>query len=654
MADVKPNLATNEESGGWDTSSEHFGIDKKVWLEQIPVSQRQMTYLGTLIALYMAADTGQPADISNQMLNLLGFGIYHDDVAMTNLMTAGELPPRYETPTEVVYWEDMHGERLPQHIFSLKRLMNEDLVAELLEQAGDPRVSRDFTGYVPGTGDSMYTPPMVTSWGGMRDAVPEFREDLVGGPVYVAAPGTSALIRGAGSLAGASGTLAATFGEMVRQASMGGGAGIWKGALAISARFMGTKAGTVFRWIRNTAIAGSAINVATGTPMLPVAVRDAINAYEENQLVLLEEEAEAELPMGLHSLLGWTLGGARSYLDAARDAELAGETLSMAEPAPPPAIEVGQPLKQEVAPGIWNASTPVPTAEQTEVSPDDYPWVGVGNDWNPQGGPTYEYMAGTSEGMRPYERRKRYRWNAAFPDILTNPEYGFDPAYDFETIMENMTPNQLINFQGLASQAGLLNNGLDGSNPNFLAGMKDDATIFAMEQVLTLANRDGTTWEHALSKMVYARAEMQRKADSLEEDDPGYVPYTYEVYREPDWEGLAQRAKDTIRQELGREPNTWEVELLKDYMGELDREAFDADQAAGKAYHDAYGRAQDTREIQTPGSVPGVDVEGRFNAFFDEQFGNELDRKQRVETVHDKTASLMQGFDNAASIVGGR
>lgn len=208
--------------------------------------------------------------------------------------------------------------------------------------------------------------------------------------------------------------------------------------------------------------------------------------------------------------------------------------------------------------------------------------------------------------------------------------------------LRTFTPAYLAIFQEQMVDAGQLRKG------GYLPGMKDKATLNALQVTMGQANMTGEWYKSVAGQMAEAGRSWGGGGGG------GYVrpPFVKRTYVKPDYEELSLVSKETFRQKLARDPRDWEMKLLSDKMGEAHKRGFDAvEEARWKDYERGTGGNKFTSET-IDGVESPVDV---MRNYFDREWAPELERQERVE-VQRKGA---QRFFNSmiqtdARVFGGR
>lgn len=160
-----------------------------------------------------------------------------------------------------------------------------------------------------------------------------------------------------------------------------------------------------------------------------------------------------------------------------------------------------------------------------------------------------------------------------------------------------------------------------GLTSKVLYGELDDATIKGFRSLLGMANRQGEDWRATLGR-VATNPDLQQGADEFEP-----TPYL-----QPDYATLAQRVKDTFRQQLGRDPDSYEMQQLTAELSGFDALAHEREQELNQL---AFTQQQ-TPGVQGGGTVEAVDPMSRFQELFERNYKHELD------FVEDKKSAVTQ------------
>lgn len=155
-------------------------------------------------------------------------------------------------------------------------------------------------------------------------------------------------------------------------------------------------------------------------------------------------------------------------------------------------------------------------------------------------------------------------------------------------------------------------------------GYLDDDTISGFEEVLAIANRQGERWTVTLGNLA--------TTGGIEEEQ-GFQP---EPYLAPDYATVAQRVKATFREQLGRDPDDYELQQLASELSGFDALAHEREQE--------YAELAANPAAQ-PGEMSGVDPLARFNQRFEELFAGELDTIEGQEAARLQQGAVQSGVD---------
>jgi hypothetical protein len=180
---------------------------------------------------------------------------------------------------------------------------------------------------------------------------------------------------------------------------------------------------------------------------------------------------------------------------------------------------------------------------------------------------------------------------------------------DFDEIAE-MSTEQLVRFQEQLIAMGVLD------ADSTLIGKRDTVTIDAMNQIMTLANAEGTNW----GTMLYELQQIADERGGKLVKDPDAPEFNMPSYLAPDYATMAQKVKDTMRTQLGRDPDESELAALVGELQGWDREAYEAEVAAAESEFNAeYEGGPEGQTFQD------VDPLARFNEMFEQKYASELD-----------------------------
>lgn len=180
-------------------------------------------------------------------------------------------------------------------------------------------------------------------------------------------------------------------------------------------------------------------------------------------------------------------------------------------------------------------------------------------------------------------------------------------------VLRSMNTEQLAAFQDTLVANGLVR--------EVVPGRLDDATLKGMSTLMALGNRQGVDWKDVLDGIVRAGG-LSGSSSSAEEFEP-------RPYLQPDYATLSQKVKQTFRESLGRDPDTYEMQQL---AGELTG-FFELEHEAATEFEEIQHEQQVAPGVQGGGTVGQVDPMSRFQELFESKYKHELD------FVEDKAAA---------------
>lgn len=208
-----------------------------------------------------------------------------------------------------------------------------------------------------------------------------------------------------------------------------------------------------------------------------------------------------------------------------------------------------------------------------------------------------------------------------------------------------LTPSKIKVLQQRLTRAGLLKEG------DFFPGFWDDVSADAYKTALGYANRAGQPVEQVLK--------------TLSSLAPERRPTVQETILPPDPATLAQEVKSVFRRRLGREPSDAELQAMAKELGVLTEQATEAEQAiaAGQVPESQVQAAvkapeQIQRLPDSPGAAafvtPSVpDPASQFLELFDERFGPEIARRERVAGTAAQQQNVMRSLTTMQALIGG-
>lgn len=205
-----------------------------------------------------------------------------------------------------------------------------------------------------------------------------------------------------------------------------------------------------------------------------------------------------------------------------------------------------------------------------------------------------------------------------------------------------LSPESKASLQEDMVAAGLMGEG------TYSNGVWDLQSARAAENLLAMSNGNGVTWDQMLRLLKRNPTGGAGSAGSGVTTRPFVTP----TYLAPDYAELAQSVKRQFRRDLRRDPSDAEVALLAEELGRQHRAAFDVQVQAARQDHDAGNRALTTQAEQRGGpDLTGVNEVARFEERFEELFGPEIDRNQRISETRDNFSLLMQSITGGDRLV---
>jgi len=251
-----------------------------------------------------------------------------------------------------------------------------------------------------------------------------------------------------------------------------------------------------------------------------------------------------------------------------------------------------------------------------------------------------------------------YAGLAGFPtkeEILRlNQERG-GPIYSASSINSEVArwdQYDIIEFQQRALEGGLINPESSIDGVYYLPGSLDAHTMRALEHAMIQANVNGNkqTYEEALDGIILAR-EKYKDLFGDKDQPPPWTPS--QAYFEIDPATAEQKTKAWMREELGRDPNQWEINIMADQMKVEHRANYDERMAGEKAVYEATGRAAEYDEPQALPDFQNVDEDARFAEQFEDRYSVELGQMERHEQVQESTTNLFSGLSQLSRLMGG-
>lgn len=237
----------------------------------------------------------------------------------------------------------------------------------------------------------------------------------------------------------------------------------------------------------------------------------------------------------------------------------------------------------------------------------------------------------------PQSKRTRSPNEAVGPGIN---QYGYKAGEEF-TLLDGMSTEVLARVQDRMAALGMME--------GHLPGRKDAKTRDAFADLLWMANGEGQSWMQTLYSLERQKEEMGD--DWSWGDDSGSGgrgEYVAPTYLAPDYATLAQRVKEQIRSDLGRDPDESELALLTAELSGWDREAFDVEAAAARAEWEAGEEGRDASP-----TAQAVDPVARFKESFESKFKAELRGIQRTEEAEETSENVRGAVGLLSQMSGG-
>jgi len=215
----------------------------------------------------------------------------------------------------------------------------------------------------------------------------------------------------------------------------------------------------------------------------------------------------------------------------------------------------------------------------------------------------------------------------------TTEELDLSPVYTYiggEGAMywNKYSPETRARLEGQMVDAGLLGEG------QYEPGATNKTQHDAWEEVLGYANYYGVTPFNALAKL-QAEGKITRGGRGGGGGGGGGRSTAYTI---PDYETIAQNAKDMLRNTMGREMEDWEISLAADELQRNYRKRASQQLAA-------QGAGSGEFEVTDPGTVT--------QAFIEDQYTNELSRIGDVAETSVNYKLAMDSFTKGAKMAAG-
>ena len=272
-------------------------------------------------------------------------------------------------------------------------------------------------------------------------------------------------------------------------------------------------------------------------------------------------------------------------------------------------------------------------AFQGQVTPPKgggQPGASTGEPWTATGQATLPRMESFwDQGVR--DRRR-----VATPDMY---ESGFRPQYSTtyaRNHLNQMTSAQLGALEFKMQQGGYFSD----DDPLVGRGMRSLALVAQFNALITEADSNRVDWDQWLTERIRMKEEGELP------EDVGRPGFAAPAYLKPDYDWLAQKVKFSVRDGLGREATSTEMELLTQYLGGAHKDQWQARQYnAGLAHHNALGRAAETGENQSAGTVQDSDWAASYAEMYESRYDAELGHRDRVAQTDIQDNSLFGSLD---------
>ena len=166
--------------------------------------------------------------------------------------------------------------------------------------------------------------------------------------------------------------------------------------------------------------------------------------------------------------------------------------------------------------------------------------------------------------------------------------------------------------------------------------------------LVTSADYDRISWEDQLQNDIdYKTAWDEANPEEAPKTWAQLNPWSAPVYLAPDYATLAQSTKATIRDELGRNVTSGEMQLLTSFLADADKKQWKANEYdVSLADWEGNARAHEAESNNMSATtVQGVDAVSRFGEMFDERYAGEIQHRNNVETTAGKQSDLFGSID---------
>jgi hypothetical protein len=197
--------------------------------------------------------------------------------------------------------------------------------------------------------------------------------------------------------------------------------------------------------------------------------------------------------------------------------------------------------------------------------------------------------------------------------------------------------------QSRLADAGMLVNG------KYSPGMADVITVDAFSDLLSMSNGSGQRWDRELTYRVdnidpSVLEDYQNQFTPKPAKDPIRLidPFIAPTFLKPDYASLTQGVKQSLRDQLRREPTDSEMRQLTSFLDAEYRSQYDAEVRGLRGEYDARVSAFQSDAYEageatygSGGEVRDVDPTARYAEEFERKFSGELDLIKRNESTLD-------------------
>lgn len=221
-------------------------------------------------------------------------------------------------------------------------------------------------------------------------------------------------------------------------------------------------------------------------------------------------------------------------------------------------------------------------------------------------------------------------WEGGFPSATLPAIYRDGEQWQ----IASWSPERIAAFQAEMAKAGILN--------KYRKGLADDATVKAFKDLLGYANRMATDFNGAL-----------RQLQQIPLEDPEALREELgEPFVAPDYATAAQEIKGWFRQNLGRQPEDYELSLLADEMDKQYRGAYDYEREAAGTMAEYEQQAAGSGEPGEPPAFREVNAADRFAEELERRYRPEIEAEQREADAATNAGLLLRSITGMDRTVG--